>query len=453
MAEVTQAQAKAVESYEKVLEGWFGDVTQEDIEKVLKMVGKLDICHPGLSKLYLDLCTHCGACANECPIYRTYPRKEFNPAYRAKLLRSVYLRHFTLRGKIFGSLVGARRLDKQMLKEWFIRFYQCTMCRRCNIFCPFGVDNMAIVRTGRHFISTALGKTTDDMGRGVRFHLRDGNASEMKEAVFRHIVGFWEEEIKEKKGWEVKIPMDRVGAEMYLIPPNTDYFHSLETMEGVAATLYAAKADWTMSSKIFDSVNYGAFYDDGVWGKIITMQIEEAKRLKCKTLVVGECGHALKCLMVLGPSLLGAFPFEVKSILQVTADYIEQGKIKLNKEANPEPVTYHDPCNVSRMCGVIEEPRLILKAACKDFREMVPNRDKNYCCGGGGGVVLETASHDYRMEVTGRMKVDQIKQTGAKVVVSACANCKVQLSHLIDYHKLDVSWAGVHDLVLNALEL
>ena len=143
----------------------------------------------------------------------------------------------------------------------------------------------------------------------------------------------------------------------------------------------------------------------------------------------------------------------MKNILQVTADYIKQGKIRLNKEANPEPVTYHDPCNLCRMSGIVEEPRIILKAVCKDFREMVPNRGENYCCGGGGGVVLETASHDYRMEVAGRMKVDQIRQTGAKLVATACSNCKVQLSHLIDYHQLDVQWVGVHDLVGNALEL
>jgi len=454
MAKVTQEQAKAVEDYGKTLERWLDDVSEEDIAKVLEKLGQWKkLPYPRLLNLYLDLCTHCGACANECPIYKAYPQKEFNPAYRAKLLRSVYLRYFTLRGKIFKRLVGAKKLDEKMLKEWFKRFYQCTMCRRCTVFCPFGVDNMALVRTGRVLISAALGKTTTDMGRGVRYHLRDGNASEMKEAVFRHIVEFWEEEIKEKKGWEVKVPMDRVGAEMYLIPPNTDYFHSLETMEGIVATLYAAKADWTMSSKIFDSVNYGVFYDDGAWEKIARTQLEEAKRLKCKTLVVGECGHATKSLMFLAPSLLGSPPFEVKSILQVTADYIKQGKIKLDKEANPEPVTYHDPCNLCRMSGIIEEPRIILKAACKDFREMVPNRDKNYCCGGGGGVVLETASHDYRMEVAGRMKVDQIRQTGAKLVATACSNCKVQLSHLIDYHQLDVQWVGVHDLVGNALEL
>ncbi len=454
MAKIVEAQVQAVEEYGETLERWLGDVSEEDIAKVLEKLSQWKkLPYSRLVNLYLDLCTHCGACANECPIYKVYPEKEFNPAYRAKLLRSVYLRHFTLRGKIFRRFVGAKKLDEKMLKEWFKRFYQCTMCRRCNVFCPLGVDNMAIVRTGRVLMSAALGKTTGDMARGAEYHLRSGNSAGMKDAAFRHIVGFWEEEIKEKKGWEVKIPIDKVGAEMYLLPTNTDYFHSLETMEGIAATLYAAKADWTMSSRMFDSVNYGVFFDDGIWAKIANMHIEEAKRLKCKTLVVGECGHATKSLMFLAPSLLGPPSFEVKSILQVTADYIKQGRIKLNKEANPEPVTYHDPCNLSRMCGLIEEPRTILKAACKDFREMVPNEDKNYCCGGGGGIALETAAYDYRVEVAGKMKVDQMKQTGAKVVATACANCKVQLAHLIEYHQLDVKWAGVHDLVLNALVL
>ncbi len=450
----TENQAKAVEDYEKTLERWFGEVTEEDIDKVLEKLGQWEkLPYSRLVKLYLDLCSNCGACADECHIYKALPRKEFNPTYRAQLLRSVYQRYYTWVGKLFRRLSGARELDKELLKEWFVRFYQCNMCRRCNVFCPFGVDHMAIVRTGRLLLNDALGKTTEDMGRGLKYHLRDGNASEMSEAAFRNIVSFWEEEIKETKGWDVKVPIDVVGAEMYIIPPNTDYFHSLETMEGIAATLYAAKADWTMSSKIFDSVNYGTFFNDEAWAKIVTMHCDEAKRLKCKTMVIGECGHATKTLMFLGPSLLGKFPFEVKNILQVTADYVLRDRIRLNKEANPDPVTYHDPCNISRMCGLMEEPRIILKAACMDFREMVPNRDQNYCCGGGGGVVLETASHDFRMEVTGKMKVDQIKRTGAKIVATSCANCKVELSHLIEKYELDMQWAGVHDLVLRALEL
>jgi len=105
------------------------------------------------------------------------------------------------------------------------------------------------------------------------------------------------------------------------------------------------------------------------------------------------------------------------------------------------------------MCGLIDEPRIILKAVCKDFREMEPYGDRNYCCGGGGGMALETAAQDYRVEVVGQLKVDQIKQTGAKIVTTTCANCKVRLSHLIEHHGLDVQWAGVHDLVLNALML
>ena len=454
MATTFDKQLEATEDYEKSLERWLGDVSQEDIAKVLEKLSQWNkLPYSRLVKLYLDLCSNCGACANECHLYRTSPQKELNPTYRAQLLRSVYLRHFTLSGKIFRRLTGAKKLDEKTLKEWFTRFYQCNMCRRCNVFCPFGVDNMAIVRTGRVLMSSVLGKTTGDMAKGASSQLELGNTAGMQEAAFRNIVSFWEEEIKEKKGWDVKIPVDKVGAEIFLLPTNTDYFHSLKTMEGIAATLYAAKADWTISSKMFDSVNYGTFFDDEIWAKIVNMHVEEAKRLKCRTLVVGECGHASKVLMFLAPSLLGKFPFEVKSILQVTADYIRQGKIKLNKEANPEPVTYHDPCNLTRMCGLIEEPRFILKAVCKDFREMVPTKDKNYCCGGGGGLALETASHKYRMEVTGEIKVDQIKQTGAKVVATACANCKVQLAHLIDYYQLEVQWAGVHDLVLNALEL
>lgn len=454
MAQITQTQVKTVADYEKTLEHWLGEVKKEDIDKVLAKMGEWGkLPYAGLLNLFLEMCSRCGTCANECHVYKTYPQKEFSPAYRAQLLRSVYLRHFTLMGKIFGSLIAAKELDEKMLKEWFIRFYECNVCRRCHLFCPFGIDSSVLVRMGRNLISEVMGKTSPDMAKGVDLQLKTGNTAGIKEAAFYHTIKFVEEEIKEKKGWEIKIPIDKIGAEIYLLPVNTDFLISLDSMAGMFCVFHAVKADWTISSKMFDVVNYGQFYDDGIRLKIMKMHVEEAKRLKCKTLVAGECGHALRVLFRLAPITLKPLPFQVKSILQVTADYIKQGKLKLNKEKNPEPVTYHDPCNVSRMCGVIEEPREILRAVCKDFREMTPNREKNFCCGGGGGMVLETGSLNYRMEITAQMKIDQIKQTEAKIVATTCANCKIQLSNIIDYFKADLRWAGVHDLVLNALEL
>jgi Fe-S oxidoreductase len=84
---------------------------------------------------------------------------------------------------------------------------------------------------------------------------------------------------------------------------------------------------------------------------------------------------------------------------------------------------------------------------------MTPNRELNYCCGGGGGTVSIDEMHKFRMDIGGRVKVDQIKATGADIVVAPCANCKKQLRELVRYHELNVEIKGLHDLLYEAVEL
>ena len=86
----------------------------------------------------------------------------------------------------------------------------------------------------------------------------------------------------------------------------------------------------------------------------------------------------------------------------------------------------------------MDQPREILRAFVKDFVEMTPTGRENYCCGGGGGTVSVDELHEYRMKVAGKVKADQIRDTGAQIVATPCANCKKQLRELMDYYDLPV---------------
>ena len=130
---------------------------------------------------------------------------------------------------------------------------------------------------------------------------------------------------------------------------------------------------------------------------------------------------------------------------------LKEGKLPLIKDAITDRVTYHDPCNIARIGWINEQPRELIRAFCKDFVEMTPNRRFNYCCGGGGGSVSCDETYEFRMEVGGRKKVEQMVATGAKYVIAPCANCKKQIKELIDYHKLDMELVGLHDLLLKAI--
>jgi len=239
-----------------------------------------------------------------------------------------------------------------------------------------------------------------------------------------------------------------------------------EATMGVAKVFHVlGMADrWTMSSKCFDGANYGLFTGNDADMKADNkLYVDTAKALGIKVLLMGECGHAhriMKFMMEKG-KWWGDLPFSVTNCMEWTADHIRAGRLRFDRSKNPQPVTYHDPCNFGRSCGIVEEPREILNASCEDFREMYPNRGDNWCCGpnrgdnwccgGGGGLSAMDDIIEFRMEISGKKKLQQIRETGATYVATACSNCKRQLTQLMEHHKETIEVGGVHDMLSRAI--
>ena len=247
-----------------------------------------------------------------------------------------------------------------------------------------------------------------------------------------------------------------VGAEYFYVPPSGDVLVNIEATMGIAKVFHVlGMADqWTMSSKCFDGANYGLFNGNDADMKADNKPyVEEAKRLKCKTMFMGECGHAYRIMkMLMEPGRWwGDLPFNIINCMEWTADLIQEGKFEFDKSKNPDPVTYHDPCNFAKSCGIHEAPRVILRASCEEFREMQPHGPENWCCGGGGGLSAMDSIQDFRMNVSGKKKISQIRATGAKYVAAACSNCKRQLMQLLEHHEPDVSTGGVHDMLSRSI--
>ena len=104
-------------------------------------------------KVFMDICVRCGACADKCHFFIGTSDPKNMPVLRAELLRSVYRNDFTTAGKILGKMVGARELTLDVLKEWWYYFFQCTECRRCSVFCPYGIDTAEITIMGRELLN------------------------------------------------------------------------------------------------------------------------------------------------------------------------------------------------------------------------------------------------------------------------------------------------------------
>jgi Fe-S oxidoreductase len=247
--------------------------------------------------------------------------------------------------------------------------------------------------------------------------------------------------------------MDVEGADYVFFAPVSDYLMEADTLMGNAAMLHASNTSWTIASNNMDGINYGLFYSDRMWERILKAQVAEIKRLKGKEMLIGECGHASRAAI---DGMQNFIPPEdrvpVRLILDLAYEKFVSGELKLKENAIKERTTYHDPCNIVRKGWVVDQPRAILRHICEDFVEMTPGRGENYCCGGGGGTVSMDELHDFRMSIGGKTKADQLKRTGAKYVVTPCANCKKQVDEIIEAHELDMEKIGLHDLLLKAID-
>jgi Fe-S oxidoreductase len=396
----------------------------------------------------LEACARCGLCAEACHYYRAEPKVEHIPAFRAERLRSVYRYEHDFLSRLFPVWTGAKKLDEPTLANLTeIAFSQCTLCRRCTANCPLGVDTPLMMRAIRA-MATASGTAPEILVMLADAAIEKGKDPSFFKEMFLEQITEMEEQLRDITGDpSATIPVEKHGAKVLYVP-----LAGAHTILPPAVVFNAAKEDWTLS--IFEAANYGVFLADVNRAKQVAKRIvDEANRLGVKEIVIAECGHAYASYRWDVPNwFAGQFDFKVRSLIEVLADYIRDGKLKVDPTAIPEGVTYHDSCNLARNGGLIEEPRYVLKNVVKDFREMTPNRDEAICCGGGGGLVA-LAEYAERRVAAGKPKADQIKSTGAKVVVAACENCRLQIGDLNEHYKLNVQITAITDLVVRAMRL
>ncbi len=404
---------------------------------------------------YVRVTARCARCAVACPIYETTGDPRDIPCRRSELLLSIYRRHFTLSGILRARLLGDPGLTDERIQEIADSYYDCTACRRCHFECPMGIDHGLITHLGRYTLSE-IGIAPRALVVSTREQLtgRTANTSAIPLPALLDTLEFLAEDIKEEKGIAVQFPVDQEGAEYLFLPAVSDYIMEAETLKGIAAVFKATGDTWTIGSRYFDAINYGLFYSDQVLEHALRKIKEEAERLKVKKILIGECGHASRSAKYFYPAFCGgpnALP--AVSILEYTHQALKEGRIRLDPKVVKEAVTYHDPCNFARPGWIVNQPRETLKAFCSGYVEMTPSGRENLCCGGGGGTVSIDEIRPYRTRVSGKIKAEQIRSTGAQYCVAPCANCKKQLRELMEDQHVDCEILGLHDLIYKAIIL
>ncbi len=425
-------------------------LTPEDLEKALQ-VFKEKIDHKYAA--HLNSCVHCGLCADSCHYYLTHEDTESIPAHKLNLVTGVFKKYFSFTGKTIPGWVKAKKLDKEMVKEWVDSLFgRCSLCGRCSINCSIGLNIPYLIRVARSAMAS-IGIVPPGLQSTVDTAVEKGNNMGIAKEDWLETVEWIEEELQDDiEDPEAKLPLDKKGAKyFYTINPREAKFFPL-SISAVGKIFHATGESWTFSSDNYDVTNYGLYNgDDDAAGLMSDRLVQSMETLGCQTLVLAECGHGFNSNRWEAPEWLSKkYGFEVKSILEVVAEFIREGRIKLDPTKNQKPVTLHDPCNLVRLGGITEEQRFILKHSAANFIEMTPNREKNFCCGGGGGQLAMTRFSQRRLKA-GKIKADQIQNTGAKIVATPCHNCIDQLMELNKHYKLGVEIKTVCEIAADAL--
>ena len=451
--------------------GFPGELVENWQEVAIEKMGDLLGKYRSL-QVFLDICVHCGACTDKCHYYLGTTDPKNMPVARQDLLRKVYRRYFTFAGKYFPKLVGAVDLTKDVLDDWYSYFHQCSQCRRCSVFCPYGIDTAEISMAAREILDT-VGEGQKYCNEIIAKVYVIGNNLGLPEPALKDTLEGLEEDIEDETGVKVRLPVDEKGADILLVTPSADFFAEphVDGLMGYAKVFHEAGVSWTLSSHASEAANFGMFIGSYENMQKISLRIREAAlELGVKRIIFGECGHAWRVAYSFLDTLAGPFDFLDQNypipqhICEFTYDLIQKNELRFNKAENDHmTVTFHDSCNVARGAGMggfeggqFVIPRAVIKAACNNYYDMEQDSilDATYCCGGGGGLLTDDLMELRVKGALPRMSALQrvVEDHGVTNLAAICAICKSQFAKVLPYYGFTMDQiVSVHQLVSSAL--
>lgn len=398
----------------------------------------------------LEACTRCGICAEACHFYQATGNPEYAPVWKIELLKRAYEQRFTLTGKAKLALGIDKPITDEDLNHFSKIIYEaCTMCNKCSMVCPMGIQLGPLIHEVRTALSNAC-MVPEDLMVAVNKQVEEGSPLGVTDEVYENRLEWVADE------WEVELPVDVKGADTLVVFSSIEVMKFPTNLAAIAKILNAAGEKWTLSTKGREVVNFGFYEGSPERTKLFMQRIfDAAVELGVKKIVVTECGHAYDALRWTSYNIMDVPKgIEITHIVGLIGEYVRTGKIKLKPGAfdNGGTITFHDACKIQRRGGHIEEPREILNIlAPKSFKELTPNREESVCCGGGGGVIAIKEADPVRYAAF-ELKIDQMRKVGAKTVVMSCSNCRLQFTDCVQHFNLDTKVAGLSQMVADALE-
>ena len=394
---------------------------------------------------FFSACVHCGLCADACLFFTETGDPKYTPINKVEPMRRIWENEFTLFGKFKSMLGMGEKVDETTFTEWETLVYDgCTLCGRCSLVCPVGNDISGMIRKIREGFAAAghapeglIGAST----RAVEIGSPMGVKLPAVKAQIKHL----------QKDTGLDAPIDVKGAEYLVLLSSMEIMNFPEYLEAIARIMKQAGKTWTIASKAFEATNSGIQIGVSDIAKVLVSRVvDAAEELGVKTVISPECGHAFTAIRWDGANLIGRpYNFEVKHILEVLDEFVEQGLIKTEGKEDAK-VTYHDPCQIARKGGVVKQPRNLLNKIANNFVEMEDGGEMNWCCGGGGGVSANERADEVKLTAFNKKK-SQLQALGVDTLVTACANCRLTLEEGLEENEMDMPIVGLTEMLAEYL--
>jgi Fe-S oxidoreductase len=381
---------------------------------------------------FFSSCVHCGMCSEACLFYTETGAPASTPINKTEPLRRIWKSEYTLLGRV-GKMFGlTAKVDDALLTEWETLVYDnCTLCGRCSMVCPMGIDITLLIRKTREGMAAA-GHAPEGLIGATKRSVTIGSPMGVKlpalMAQIKHV----------EKDTGKTIPLDVVGAEYMLLLSSMEIMNFPEFIEAVEKIFDKAGVSWTISTEAFEATNSGIQIGvSDIAAELVQRIVDAAEKLQVKTVISPECGHAYMAIRWDGPNLVGKpFSFKVRHILEVLDEFRKDGRLKITGKEE-QRLTYHDPCQISRRGGVIDQPRNLINMFAENFVEMPDAGKMNWCCGAGGGVSSNERADEVRLKVFQRKK-DQLDEIKPDAIISACSNCRIHLEDGLEEYNMDI---------------
>lgn len=416
-------------------------LTPQKIEEVINRVIEKETA--ARLRVYMNTCVHCGLCSDACHWFLSNDRDpRFSPVGKVKQT-------------LWEILSKKGRVTADFLKECSrIAHTECNVCRRCSMYCPFGIDiayQLLLVRR----ICSLLGLVPQFLQDTVNSHAVTLNQMWVKQDEWIDTLQWQEEDARDEVA-TARIPLDKEGADVFysIIGPEPKILAQL--IGNIAQIMTVGGVDWTMpSTDGWDNSNMAMYSGDfETMGRVERVHHEAALRLKCKRIVMGECGHAFRGAMYDGPKWLGwkEPPIPLIHAIEFYHELLTSGKIKV-KQKFEEPVTVQDPCNVVRGRGLGQKLREIVRLTCSNFTEPEPGLEHNYCCAAGGGVINCGPPWKPSRVRGNRVKAEQFEATGAHIIITPCHNCHSGIEDIVAGYNLRMHVKFFSEILVQVMDV